>query len=133
MQIPDKDHDVMDDDSLMLPLRIFPKQITATCYNQGRLALLRVGSPLRVALLQHRGLEVILDKTMWLCVDTNAEDLPVMAWREFKIRGRSNLHRPVACELWLYHSCAGLVMGSALDDLEQVLKTSGSLIDKNIS
>ncbi|WP_090720795.1 hypothetical protein [Nitrosomonas sp. Nm166] len=110
------------DDTLMLPLRIFPKQINAVCYNRGRLALLRVGRPLRVALLQHRGLEVILDKAMWLCVDSTADDQPVMAWREFKIRGRNNLHLPVACELWLYHSCAGLIMGSALDDLEQALE-----------
>jgi hypothetical protein len=73
-------------------------------------------------LLQHRGLEVILDKAAWLCVDSTAGDQPVMAWRKFQVSGRNNLHQPIACELWLYHSCAGLVMGSALDDLERTLK-----------
>lgn len=107
---------------LLHPLRIFPKKIDAFCYNRGRLALLRLGCPLRIALRQHHGLEIILNNTMWLCVDSTAEDQPVMAWREFKIRGRSNLHQPIACELWIYHSCAGLIMGSALTDLEKVLE-----------
>lgn len=110
------------DDTLSHPLRIYPKQIDACCYNRGRLALLRLGCPLRVPLLQHRGLEVILDKAAWLCVDSTAGDQPVMAWRKFQVSGRNNLHQPIACELWLYHSCAGLVMGSALDDLEKTLK-----------
>lgn len=115
-------------ETLTRPWRIFPKKIEAVCYNRGRLALLRLGYPLRVTLQQHRGLEVILDSTMWLCVDSNVEDQPVLAWREFKIHGRNNLHRPVACELWLYHSCAGLIMGSALDDLNRALERNyGSL------
>ncbi len=45
----------------------------------------------------------------------------MLAWREFKTFARDDLYQPVACELWLYHSCAGLVMGSALDDLHQAL------------
>jgi hypothetical protein len=109
-------------ETLTLPWRIFPKTIEATCYNRGRLALLRLGYPLRVALQQHRGLEVILSNTMWLCVDSNADDLPILSWREFQIHGRRNLIQPVPCELWLYHSCAGLIMGSALDDLDQALE-----------
>ncbi|PSJ16614.1 hypothetical protein [Nitrosomonas supralitoralis] len=110
-------------ETLIRPWRIFPKQIDAVCYNRGRLALLRLEHPLRVTLQQHRGLEVILDTTEWLCVDSNDEDRPVLAWREFKTHGRNNLHQPVACELWLYHSCAGLIMGSALDDLSTALET----------
>jgi len=110
-------------DTIDHPLRIFPKKIEAACYNRGRLALLRFGHPLRITLQQHRGLEVILDNTMWLCIDSTTDDQPVMAWREFQIQGRCNLHHPVACELWLYHSCAGLIMGSALDDLDKTLET----------
>ena len=101
-------------ETLTQPWRIFPKTIEATCYNRGRLALLRIGYPLRVTLQQHRGLEVILSNTAWLCVDSNADDQPILAWREFQIHGRLNLYQPVSCELWLYHSCAGLIMGSAL-------------------
>ncbi len=109
-------------DTLTLPLRIFPKIMEATYFNRGRLAILRLGAPLRVALRQHRGLEVILNNTVWTCVDSTADDQPVMAWREFQVLERSDLHQPIACELWLYHSCAGLIMGSALDDLHQSLE-----------
>ena len=103
------------------PLRIFPKKIEAACYNRARLALLRLGSPLRVILHNHRGLEVILNNDTWLCVDSFAEDQPVLAWCDFKIRARNNLHQPVATNLWLFHSCSGLIMGSALEDLHQSL------------
>jgi len=44
-----------------------------------------------------------------------------LAWRKFQTSSRLNLHLPISCELWLYHSCAGLIMGSALDDLDQAL------------
>lgn len=108
----------MDTPHETLPLRIFPKQIEAACYNRVRLALLRLGNPLRIALVQHRGLEVILDDDIWLCVDSLADEQPVLAWREFQVHARDNLHQPIACELWLYHNCAGLIMGAALDDLQ---------------
>ena len=68
--------------TLTLPWRMLPKKIEATCYNRGRFALLRYGSPLRVTLSQHRGLEVILNSEVWLCVDSLANDQPVLAWRE---------------------------------------------------
>ncbi len=108
-------------DELSKPWRIFPKKVEAACYNRGRLALLRLGEPIRVALSRHRGLEVILGSHIWLCVGSFKEDQPVMAWREFQMHARDNLYEPIACELWLYHGCAGLVMGSALDDLHHAL------------
>jgi hypothetical protein len=104
------------------PLRILPKRIEAACYNRVRLALLRLENPLRLTLTQHRGLEVILYDESWFCVDSFADDQLVLAWRDFQIHGRDNLCEPVACELWLYHHCAGLIMGSALDDLQQVIE-----------
>jgi hypothetical protein len=111
----------MDTPNEITPWRIFPKQIEAACYNQVRLALLRIADPLRISLAQHRGLEVILHDDHWLVVDGFAEDQRVMAWREFQVHARENLHEPIACNLWLYHHCAGLITGSALDDLHQVV------------
>ncbi|SFL03597.1 hypothetical protein SAMN05216302_102743 [Nitrosomonas aestuarii] len=107
--------------SLPKPLRIFPKKIEAACYNRARLAQLRTKSALRVSLQKHRGLEVILNADNWLCVDSFAEDQPVLAWCDFEVHARSDLHRPIATKLWLFHSCSGLIMGSALDDLHQTL------------
>ena len=102
-------------------LRNMPKTIEAVVYNHVRLALRRLGSPLRVEVPGHRGLEIILDNHEWLCVDANAEDQPVMAWVDFASHGRDNLQAPVSCTLELYHRCAGLVMGSALDSLNDAL------------
>lgn len=115
--------------TLPQPLRIFPKKIEAACYNRARLALLRLGDPLRVTLQKHRGLDVILSNVNWLCVDSFAEDQVILAWCDFKIHARSNLHRPVAANLWLFHSCSGLIMGSALEDLHQSLNEI--VIDKS--
>jgi len=108
------------------PLRSLPKTIEAACYNRVRLSLARHGRPLRVALSGHRGLEVILDDRFWLCVDSLQNDQPVLAWHEFETAGRNALHAPVHCQLCLYHVCAGLVMGSVLDDLQQVLADAGN-------
>ena len=102
-------------------LRTMPKSIEASIYNHVRLALRRLDSPLRVAVPGHRGLEIILDDHIWLCVDANADDQPVMAWLDFGAHHRDNLHEPVSCTLELYHRSAGLVMGSVLDSLDETL------------
>lgn len=112
----------MDTPNETAPWRIFPKQIEAAYYNRVRLALLRLTNPLRITLTQHRGLEVILHDDHWLCVDSFANDQPVLVWRDFQIHARENLYEPIACELHLYHHCAGLIMGSALDDLYQAVE-----------
>jgi hypothetical protein len=103
-------------------LRSFPKRLEASCYNRVRLALGRFGRPLRLPLPQHRGLEAILDDDAWVCVDTTCDDLPVLAWLAFAVRGRSSLHEPVDCRLELYHWHAGLIMGTALEALDEALK-----------
>lgn len=105
-----------------LPLRILPKRIEAACYNRVRLALLRLENPLRLSMTQHRGLEIILYDENWFCVDSCADDQLVLAWRDFQTHGRDNLYEPITCELALYHHCAGLIMGSVLDDLQQVIE-----------
>lgn len=106
----------------LAPLRVMPKSIEACCYNHVRLALHRLGNPLRVALPEHRGLEIILDDHLWLCVDTTSDDQPIMAWLDFDTsRHNEALYESVPCQLYLYHTHAGLVMGSALDALDQSL------------
>ncbi len=111
----------MHDRPVPTALRTMPKTIEAPVYNHVRLALRRLGSPLRVEVPGHRGLEIILESRVWMCVDANAEDQPVMAWLNFDNRGRDNLQAPVGCTLELYHYCAGLVMGTALAALDDAL------------
>ena len=119
----------MRDGSKPTVLRTMPKTIEASIYNHVRLALRRLGSPLRVEVPGHRGLEIVLDNHMWLCVDANADDQPVMAWLNFSVHQRDNLHEPVTCNLELYHRFAGLVMGSALDSLDETLTDQLKNID----
>ena len=103
-------------------LRVMPKTIEAVCYNHVRLALIRLGNPLRVDLPDHRGLEIILYDHHWLCVDSIQDDQPIMAWLDFDTRNHNQaLHKHVPCQLRLYHMHAGLVMGSVLDALDQSL------------
>lgn len=104
------------------PLRIMPKTIEASCYNQVRLALRRLGTPCRVELPDHRGLEIILKNDNWLCVDGAREDQPIMMWCDFDTsKHNSALYEDVPCSLHLYHTHAALIMGSALDALDQSL------------
>ena len=103
------------------PMRIMPKVIEATTFNQARLALLRVANPLRVSLKDHRCLDVILSQEQWLCVDSCNDDQPIMAWREFDTQHRDALHKPIDCKLYLYHTQASLITGSAVDALYQSL------------
>ena len=102
-------------------LRTRPKTIEAACYNRVRLALVRRGRPLRVAVPGHRGLEMILDDRWWLCVDSLHDDQPILGWDQFETAGRDALHAPMHCRLCFYHVHAGLVMGSVLDALQQAL------------
>lgn len=111
----------MRDEHAPIALRTMPKTVEASVYNHVRLALRRLGAPLRVVVPGHRGLEIILDNHRWLCIDANAEDQPVMAWTDFASHGRDDLQAPVTCTLELYHRFAGLVMGSALDSLDEAL------------
>jgi len=111
----------MRDRPVPTPLRTMPKTIEAPVYNHVRIALRRLGSPLRVEVPGHRGLEIILESRVWMCVDANADDQAVMAWLHFDNRDRDDLQAPVGCTLELYHHCAGLVMGTAVDALDDAL------------
>lgn len=103
----------------LTPLRCLPKTLEAAVFNRIRVAQLRFGKSLRIALTRRAGLEVMFFEDGWLCVDADAEDQPILAWRDFEIHERDNLHLPVKCVLCIYHHCGGLIMGDALDDLRE--------------
>jgi hypothetical protein len=103
------------------PLRIMRKQIAAADYNRIRLGLLRESLPWRVPLNGLRCLQCILDQSAWVCVDECQNNLPILAWTSFKTAQRTALNAPVECELRLYHIHAGLMMGEALDALNDAV------------
>ena len=102
------------------PLRTLPKIIDAACYNRVRLALLRMGSPLRLEIPGHR-LDMVLTDRAWMGIAPWQMEIPMLVWTEFRPRPRRSLHEPVSCMLHLYHMHAGLIMGTALDDLDKLL------------
>lgn len=102
----------------IIPIRTLPKVMQAGYYNRARLALLRLGNPLRLELHGLHGIDVIMDDYAWMAVDRNQIDLPLLAWTDFDARRRNGLHQPVACRMHLYHFHAGLIMSDVLDNLE---------------
>lgn len=104
------------------PLRTVPKTVEARRFNRARLALLRLGSPLRLQLSGLRGVDLILSHRMWLSVDRIQNDLPIMALTDFATDNRSSLHEPVSCHVHLYHYHAGLVMSLIMDAMDQALE-----------
>ncbi|MCL5669225.1 MAG: hypothetical protein M1392_04460 [Gammaproteobacteria bacterium] len=97
------------------PLRSFPKRIEAVYYNGVRLALRRLGCPLRLDIAR-QPVEMILDERRWTAFHTGIEYVPLLMWTDF-ITQRTGLHEPVSCTLHLYHVRAGLIMGKILDAL----------------
>ena len=95
-----------------------PFEMDAPRYNQVRLALLRLHGPLRFRLSGLRQLEVILEPDAWICVDASLNDIPVFAWTDFQVEGRSALDEPVRCKLFTYHVHALIIVDRVLQTIE---------------
>ena len=96
-------------------------QLEARLYNQARLALTRLKSPIRFSLPGLKTLDLIVQSDAWIIVDRALNDVPVVAWNEFD-HHRSALHKPVNCEIRLFHANAGIILKSSLTALEQLLR-----------
>lgn len=103
-------------------LSIRPKSIDAQHFNCVRLALIRLGSPLRFKLDGVGKADIILSEEEWLCVDRSRDDLPLMAWTDFESKRRDSLHEPISCKLHFYHTHAGMLAGKVLPELIAKLK-----------
>ncbi|MFQ5469292.1 MAG: hypothetical protein ACE5EH_03190 [Gammaproteobacteria bacterium] len=101
--------------------------IDASRYNQVRLALSRIDSPLRIPLPGLRGMDMILESDAWVCVDRTLYDLPVLAWTDFKRLSSTGIHEPVKCLLHTYHIHADLITETVLSTLTRIL---GQKLDK---
>jgi len=87
----------------------------AARFNQVRLALLRLGEPIRFSLPGLRTLEMVLEHDAWICVDSGLSDFPVLAWVDFEVAHRDALHEPVSCKLYSYHAHADVIEDRVLD------------------
>lgn len=103
-------------------LKAVSSYIDAVYYNRVRLSLLRLDNPLRIELINLRGLDIIIDDDTWVCVDRTLNDLPIFSWTEFELSSRDNLNQPVACQLRFYHNHADLICGTVLDLIHRNLE-----------
>ncbi|MCC6207796.1 MAG: hypothetical protein IT488_06560 [Gammaproteobacteria bacterium] len=83
-------------------------------YNQVLLALRRLKGPLRLPLVGLRGMDLLVEKDAWVCVDRTLYDLPVIAWTDFQPVARRAIHEVVPCLLHYYHINAELICESVL-------------------
>lgn len=101
-------------------LRSVNTTIGAEPFNRARLALMRFENPLRLVLPGLRGLDMMIDRDTWLCIDRTLNDLPVLAWTDFQVTGRG-LHEPVACRALYFHAYANVIIKTALADVHRIL------------
>lgn len=90
-------------------------------YNLVHIALNRLGSPIRIELPRLRTLDLILEKDAWIVVDRSLNDIPVVAWIDFKVAHREALHEPVACERRTYHTHALLIVDKVIEAMHLIL------------
>jgi hypothetical protein len=102
-------------------LKVIDSVVAAKHYNRVRLALVRLENPLRFPLPHLRGLDMVLTRDEWICVDRTLNDMPVLAWTDFQKQERLALHSPVPCRLRFFHAYAGLIVGTLLQDVAVIL------------
>ena len=103
-------------------LKTLRAEVPAAHFNRLRLAVLRLGEPLRLELPKLRHLDLLVAREVWICVDRMLYDLPVVAWTDFEEQGRAALHEPVVCTVRIFHAHADVVMPAVFSEAERVLR-----------
>jgi len=90
-------------------------------YNLVKIALKRISNPLRFEIPRLRTLDFILEDDLWVIVDRSLNDIPVLAWNDFNVHARSNLHEDIRCQKRIYHTHAHMIHDKAIEALQLVL------------
>ena len=98
--------------------------VDAGYFNQAQIALKRGGQIIRFKIPTLNHLDLIIQNDAWIVVDRVLNDMPVVAWTDFVIEDRDNLHQPVPCEIRIYHFAARMVFQTTLDAMENHLRQS---------
>ena len=96
-------------------------KIRAQDYNLIKIAIKRLGSPIRLEIPNLRTLDFILEDDLWVIVDRSLNDIPVIAWLNFKDHERTNLHEDITCERRSYHTHAMIIVDKAFEALHLLL------------
>jgi len=95
--------------------------IRAQDYNLVKIALKRLGSPIRLEIPNLRTLDFILEDDLWVIVDRSLNDIPVIAWLNFNDHVRTGIHEDITCERRTYHTHAIIIVDKAFEALHLLL------------
>lgn len=95
--------------------------VKANYYNHVQVALKKLGPQIRFRIPRLKHLDLILQKDAWVVVDKVLNDLPIIAWTDFEVEHRENLHEPIKCELRTWHVAAAMVRDRTLEAMEILL------------
>lgn len=107
-------------------------QLRAPDFNLVRIALKRLGKPIRLELPGLRTLDLILEKDLWVIVDRSLNDIPVVAWLNFDEAKRSTLHEPIPCQRRTYHTHATIIIDKAFEAMHLLLGEKLSALDDDV-
>jgi hypothetical protein len=100
---------------------LIESSVAAADFNLVQIALNRLGEPIDIPLTGLRRLELILERSAWVVVDHDMNDIPILAWTDFQTEGRSALHEPVPCRLKTYHMHAKVILEQVVTFMEREL------------
>jgi len=98
-----------------------PGKVDALYYNHVQTALKQLGNQIRLTIPKLKHLDLIIQKDAWIIVDTVLNDVPVVAWTNFEIKGRESLHEPIQCEIRFFHYAASMILNRTLEAMELML------------
>jgi hypothetical protein len=96
-------------------------KVDALYYNHVQTALKQLGNQIRLTIPRLKHLDLIIQKDAWIIVDTVLNDVPVVAWTNFKTKGRDSLHEPIQCEIRFFHYAASMILNRTLEAMELML------------
>ena len=96
-------------------------KVDALYYNHVQTALKQLGNQIRLTIPKLKHLDLIIQKDAWIIVDTVLNDVPVVAWTNFEIKGRESLHEPIQCEIRFFHYAASMILNRTLEAMELML------------
>ena len=106
-----------------------PGKVDAIFYNHVQTALKQLGNQIRLKIPKLKHLDLILQKDAWIIVDITLNDVPVVAWTNFEIKGRTSLHEPIQCEIRFFHYAASMILNRTLEAMELML---GELLEQEL-
>ncbi len=87
--------------------------VDATYFNTIRRALLKTNNTLRIPILELEQVDIIIDHDSWVCINRH-NNMPLVAWVDFHIGRRADLHSPIECTKNYYHFGAARIARNAL-------------------